>query len=94
MLKAGHKPVSIWLNVRAVYLADKRRAPARLNPDTPDIHAMLQAFIADGGQVIVCMACSRVAGLTKADLIDGVVMGSPDVVMPALMGPDIRTLTW
>lgn len=94
VLKAGHKPVSIWLNVRAVYLADKRRAPARLNPDTPDIHAMLQAFIADGGQVIACMACSRVAGLTKADLIDGVVMGSPDVVMPALMGPDIRTLTW
>jgi hypothetical protein len=35
-----------------------------------------------------------VAGLTAADLIEGVVMGSPDVLMPALMGPNIRTLTW
>ncbi len=94
ILKAGYKPVTIWLNIRAVYLADKRRAPARLNPETPDIHSMLRAFIADGGTVVACMACSRVAGLSKDDLIEGVVMGSPDVVLPALMGPNIRTLTW
>ncbi len=93
-LKGGYRPVTIWLNIRAVYLADKRRAPARLNPETPDIHSMLRAFIADGGQVIACMMCSRVAGLTKDDLIDGVVMGAPDVVLPAMMGPNIRTLTW
>ena len=94
ILKAGYRPVTIWLNVRAVYLADKRRAPARLNPTTPDIHALMRAFIADGGQIVACQACARVAGLTKEDLLEGVIMGSPDVVLPALMGPDIRTLTW
>ena len=82
------------MNIRAVYLADRRRAPARLNSSTPDIHALMKAFIADGGQVVACMACSRVAGLTKEDLVEGVVMGAPDVVLPALMGPDIRTLSW
>jgi predicted peroxiredoxin len=94
VLRAGYRPVTIWLNVRAVYLADRRRASARIAPNSQDIQAMLRAFIADGGQVIACQACMGVAGLTAADLIEGVVMGSPDVLMPALMGPNIRTLTW
>ena len=55
---------------------------------------MLCAFIADGGQGIACHACKRVAGLTAADLFKGVVVGYSDVLMPALIGPNIRTLTW
>jgi sulfur relay (sulfurtransferase) complex TusBCD TusD component (DsrE family) len=94
VLRAGHRPVSIWLNVRGVYLADRRRASARISPQVADIQAMLRAFIADGGQVIACQACMGVAGLTAADLIDGVVVGTPEVLMPALMGPDIRSLLW
>jgi predicted peroxiredoxin len=94
VLRAGYRPATIWLNVRGVYLADRRRASARVAPDSPDIQAMLRAFIADGGQVIACQACMGVAGLTAADLIEDVVVGSPDVLMPALMGPNIRTLTW
>lgn len=94
VLRTGHRPVSIWLNVRAVYLADRRRAPARVSPAVPDIPAMLRAFIADGGRVIACQACMGVAGLTAAELIEGVEVGSPDVLMPLLMGPDIRTLSW
>jgi predicted peroxiredoxin len=94
VLRAGYRPVSIWLNVRGVYLADRRRASARVSPQVADIQAMLRAFIAEGGQVIACQACMGVAGLTAADLIEGVVVGTADVLMPALMGPDVRTLTW
>lgn len=94
VLRAGHRPVTIWLNVRAVYLADRRRASSRVGRDSPDIQAMLRAFVADGGQVIACQACMRVAGLTADDLIEGVIVGTPEVLMPALMGPNIRTLTW
>lgn len=94
VLLAGHRPVSIWLNVRGVYLADRRRASARIGPQVPDIQAMLRAFIADGGQVIACQACMGVAGLAPADLVEGVLVGSPEVLMPALMGPDVRTLSW
>jgi predicted peroxiredoxin len=92
-LRAGHRPVGLWLNLRGVYLADRRRTPARVSPQVPDIPTMRRALIADGGQVIACQARTGVAGLTAADLIEGVVDGSPDVLMPALMGPDVRTLS-
>ena len=94
MVRAGYHPATIGINIRAVYLADRSRASARIAPDSPDIQAMLCAFIADGGQGIACHACKRVAGLTAADLFKGVVVGYSDVLMPALMGPNIRTLTW
>ena len=96
-LKNGHEPVAIWLNVRAVYLADKKR-PAHVHGLMRDagtsIHDMLKAFIADGGQVIMCQACSAAAGLTQADYIDGVTMGSWPVVQALLFDPNVKTLAW
>ena len=93
-LRGGHRPVTIWLSVRAIYLADRNRAPASNGPGQPDIHTMLRRFMADGGQVLACMGCARVAGLTQADMLDGVRIGTPEVLMPALMGPNVRTLSW
>ncbi len=67
-LKSGKKPVAIWLNVRAIYLIDKKR-PSHVhglmkNKGT-SIQDMLTAFMKDGGIVIACGACSKAAGLTK-----------------------------
>ncbi|CAD0217806.1 hypothetical protein PL10110_1010005 [Planktothrix agardhii] len=42
------------------------------------IHQRLQKFIEDGGTVIACPNCSRKAGLTQEDLIEGVVLGQED----------------
>ena len=60
VLKNGHSPVAIWLNVRGVYLADKKR-PSHVHGLMRDrnqsIQDMLTAFMADGGQVIMCQAC-------------------------------------
>lgn len=96
-LKNGHEPVAIWLNVRAVYLADKKR-PSHVHglmaENGTSIQDMLTAFIADGGQVIMCAACSKAAGLTEADYIDGVTMGSWPVVEGLLFDPDVKTLAW
>ena len=96
-LKNGHEPVAIWLNVRAVYLADKKR-PSHVHglmaENGTSIHDMLAAFMADGGQVIMCSACSKAAGLTKADYIDGVTMGSWPVVEGLLFDPNVKTLAW
>lgn len=96
-LKNGHSPVAIWLNVRGVYLADKKRPShvhGLMRADDKSIQDMLQAFIADGGQVIMCAACSAAAGLTKEDYIDGVVMGTWPVVEGLLFDPDVTTLSW
>jgi sulfur relay (sulfurtransferase) complex TusBCD TusD component (DsrE family) len=96
-LKNGHEPVAIWLNVRAVYLADKKR-PSHIHglmaENGTSIQDMLTAFIADGGQVIMCSACSKAAGLTEADYIDGVTMGTWPVVEGLLFDPDVKTLAW
>lgn len=96
-LKNGHSPVAIWLNVRGVYLADKKRAsnvPGVMRENDKSIQDMLTAFMADGGQVVMCATCSKAAGLTKEDYIDGVVMGTWPVVEELLFDPDVVTLAW
>ena len=97
VLKRGHKPVAIWLNVRGIYLADKKR-PSHVHGLMKDkdqsIQDMLQAFVKDGGILIACAACSQAAGLTQEDFIDGVQMGTPDLVMGLLFDPNVKTLSW
>lgn len=96
-LKNGHKPVAIWLNVRAVYLADKKRAShvhGLMRESDASIQDMLSAFIKDGGTVIMCGACSKAAGLTQDDYIDGVRMGDWDLVSGILFDPKVKTLSW
>lgn len=96
-LKNGHRPVAIWLNVRAVYLADKKRAShmhGLLRGADKSIQDMLTDFLADGGQVIMCGACSKAAGLSKADYIDGVTMGNWELVSGILFDPSVKTLSW
>jgi len=95
-LKNGHD-TAIWLNVRGVYLADKKR-PSHIHGLMADantsIQDMLTAFMADGGTVIMCAACSKAAGLTMADYIDGVEMGNFELVSSWLFNPDVKTLSW
>lgn len=96
-LKNGHKPVAIWMNVRAVYLADKKRPShvhGLMREKNTSIQDMLAAFIADGGQVIMCQACSAAAGLKLEDYIDGVQMGNWELVEGLLFDPNVKTLSW
>lgn len=94
--KNGYE-AAIWMNVRAVYLADKKR-PSHVHglmaEQGMSVQKMLTAFIADGGTVIMCGACSKAAGLTKADYIDGVQMGNTELVSSWLFDPNTKTLGW
>ena len=97
VLKRGYKPVAIWLKVRAIYLADKKRPShvhGLMKEEGRSIQDMLQAFVKDGGMVIACAACSQAAGLTEEDFIEGVQMGNPDRVMGLLFDPQVKTLSW
>lgn len=96
-LKNGHKPVTIWLNVRSVYLADKKRPShvhGLMRGKNMSVQDMLTAFIKDGGQVLACQACTKAAGLTADDYIDGVKMGNWELVEAALFDPKVKTLSW
>ena len=97
VLKQGHKPVAIWMNVRGIYLIDKKRPShvhGLMKKDGRSIQDMLTAFMNDGGIVIACAACSQAAGLAKDDFIDGVQMGNPKLVKGILFDPNVKTLSW
>jgi len=97
VLKRGHKPVAIWLNVRGIYLADRNRPShvhGLMREKDQSVQDMLKAFMDDGGIVIACAACSKAAGLTQADFIEGIQMGNPDLVMGLLFDPSVKTLAW
>lgn len=95
-LKNGHK-TAIWMNIRAVYLADKKR-PSNIHglmaEKGTSIQDMLSAFMADGGIVIMCQACSAAAGLTKEDYLDGVQMGNSPLIESWLFDPNVKTISW
>ncbi|PID62360.1 MAG: hypothetical protein CSB44_04360 [Gammaproteobacteria bacterium] len=96
-LKNGHEPVAIWLNVRAVYLADRKRAShvhGLMAESGKSIQDMLKDFMADGGRVIMCKACSTAAGLDIDDYIEGVEMGSWSEIEKLLFDPAMKTLSW
>lgn len=96
-LKTGKKPVAIWLNVRGIYLIDKNRPShvhGLMKEQGTSIQDMLTAFMKDGGIVIACGACSKAAGLTKDDFIDGVQMGNQQLVSGILFNPNVKTLSW
>lgn len=93
-LDNGHKTV-IWLNARGVYLADKRRVSESPNVfGDKSLTEALQAFVKAGGEVYACKICSKKAGLTQTDLLDGVKMGKEEIILPYIFSPDMKTLSW
>ena len=90
----GLNPVVLFLNVRAVYLADRKRLPATVGNSDLNIHQKLQAFIAAGGQVLACPSCSREAGLIQTDYIDGVMLGEPGGAFDFLNDPTITVISY
>ena len=92
-LKQGH-PVTIFLNVTGVHLASKT-IPQHTNGITgKSLQQMLQDFMAEGGTVITCPTCMKQAGITEAELIEGVQLGSPEVTGLKLFADDVRVMSW
>jgi predicted peroxiredoxin len=87
-------PVTIFLNVEGVRIADKN-IPEHKHANGKSLKEMLAAFMDAGGQVIVCPMCmENVGGLSKEDLISGVKVGGPDVTWPALFADDTTVLSY
>jgi predicted peroxiredoxin len=93
-LDSGYEPVTIWLNVEGIYLADSNRPAHTHGLLERDMQELLQDFIDNGGRVLACPACTEAAGLSSDDFVDGVEMASPDIIMPLLSDDNIQTLTW
>ena len=87
-------PVTIFLNVEGVRIADKNILGHK-HSTGKSLKEMLAGFMQAGGKVIVCPMCMKnVGGLSKDDLIEGVVVGGSDVTWPALFADDTTVLSY
>lgn len=87
-------PVTIFLNVDGVQIANKNQ-PEIKNVMDKSLKTMLQDFMKAGGRVIICPMCMKnAAGITQADLIEGVELGGPDVTWLALFAENTTVLSY
>lgn len=87
-------PVTLFLNVDGVRLVN-RNIPSGTHVSGKTLHKMLADFMAGGGHVIACPMCMKnVGGMTKADLLDGVVIGSSHETWPALFADGTTVLSY
>ena len=84
----GH-PVTIWLNDKGVFLADKDNEEKAAEPQ-----AKLKALMAAGAQVIACPMCMKHYGVAEGSLLDGIKIGKPEMTGAAMFADDAKTLTW
>lgn len=87
-------PVTIFLNVDGVRLVN-RNIPGSTHVSGKTLQEMLTSFMASGGKVLACPMCMKnVGGITKADLLEGVVVGGSDVTWPALFAENTTVLNY
>ena len=87
-------PVTIFLNVDAVRIADKN-IPGHRHANGKTLKEMLTGFIEAGGRVIICPMCMEmVGGLKEDELIEGVEVGGPDITWPALFAEGTTVLSY
>lgn len=80
MLKAGHN-VTLLLSIEGVQIGVKH-PHSYLGLDL--ITRNVTNFIADGGKVIICEVCLRIAGYNNTDIIDKAIIGKPDILSSLL----------
>ena len=61
----------VFLTVEGVRLATKGYADAVQKEGFPAAGEVIRQFIANGGQVWACGACTKPRGITEADLVEG-----------------------
>jgi sulfur relay (sulfurtransferase) complex TusBCD TusD component (DsrE family) len=87
-LERGH-PLTIFLNDRGVLVASKANASK-----FPEQQKALAGLQAKGATILVCPMCMRHYGVSEADLLPGLKVGSPDLTGSALFAEGARALTW
>jgi predicted peroxiredoxin len=80
LLKLGHN-VTLLLSVEGVQIG-VMQPHHYLGLDT--LTGNVTNFIEDGGKVIICEVCLRIAGYNNSDIIDGAIIGKPEIISSLL----------
>lgn len=84
-------PVTIFLSAQGVRWADKN-IPQNRYVNGKTVTEMLQAFMKNGGQVIICKMCmENIGGIKQDEVIDGVKF---EGTLSALFADDTVVLTY
>ena len=65
------KPAIVFLTIEGVRLATKGYAGQVKKEGYTPLKEIMDSFIANGGQIWACGACTKPRGITEADLIEG-----------------------
>jgi predicted peroxiredoxin len=92
-MSATGNDLVVFLNLRAVGIASAQvpQHTTALTGKTPQ--ALLAALIADGARVFLCTSCTKQAGLTADDRIEGVEPSSP-AYLEILSAPGTRVVSY
>jgi predicted peroxiredoxin len=80
MLKQGHN-VTLLLSIEGVQIGVKH-PHHYLGLDA--LTGNVSNFIVDGGKVIICEVCLRIAGYNNTNIIDGAIIGKPEILSKLL----------
>lgn len=84
-------PVTIFLSAQGVRLADKT-IPQNVHVSGKTIPEMFQAFIKNGGRIIICKMCmNNVGGMKKEDVMNGIEFSG---AIEALFADNTRVLSY
>ncbi|HEY7108182.1 MAG TPA: hypothetical protein VH415_02020 [Nitrososphaeraceae archaeon] len=76
LLKLGHN-VTLLLSVEGVQIGVKNpHHYLGLNSLTGNV----TDFISEGGNVIICEVCLKIAGYNNSDIIEGALIGNPEIM--------------
>lgn len=90
-MEGGH-PVAIFLNHKAVLIAAEGVPQTSYQGQTLTKH--LTDLIAKGAKVIVCQMCMAGHGMNEAQLVDGAVRGTPEMLYSYLFDPTYKVISW
>ena len=93
MMKRGH-PVTVFLNGKAVMIAVKDAPQPTYPVSGKTLQEHLVDLIGQGAKIIVCQVCARGQGVAADNLIDGAVLGKPNLVADTLFDPSYKVISW
>jgi predicted peroxiredoxin len=94
VLNNTDKPVTIFINTQGVRFADVT-IPQNIHKSGKTIHEMLQKFMDDGGVVLVCPVCMvNVGGMVEEDVLDGIIIGTPEYTWSAMFAENVTVLSY
>jgi len=88
-------PVTINMSLGSVQYASKNFPKAQMvKVLDQSVSDMIQGFIDAGGVVYVCPMCLQGHGMAETDLLPGVKVGGPRVILPLILKDGVKMLSY